>query len=125
MKPHKKRPMGRGAAVMHPRRTSIGNEVLIRLSLAIVCPMGRGSVTLAGCGAAPHKETMQVAATLRFRLNFANTKSPPKVAYPLEPPLADENKSDGSMPHLRAAAAIFADVQADERGLYRCDSAFR
>ena len=88
-------------------------------------PMGRGSQTLAGCGAAPHKETMQVAATLRFRLNFANTKSPPKVAYPLEPPLADEIKLDESMPHLRTAAAIFADVQADERKLHRCDSAFR
>jgi len=39
--------------------------------------------------------------------------------------LADENKYDESMPHLRAAAAIFADVQADGMRLYLCDKAFR
>ena len=40
---------GQGAAVPHPRRTNIAAHALIRLRLAIVCPMGRGSVTLAGC----------------------------------------------------------------------------
>ena len=36
------------------------------------------------------------------------------MAYPLAPPLADEIKSDESIPHLRAAAGFFAAVQADE-----------
>ena len=39
---------------------------------------------------------------------------PPKVAYPLEPPLADEIKSDEAHSHLRAAAVLFAAAQADE-----------
>jgi len=45
---------------------------------------------------------------------LCNTRSPPKVACPLEPPLADENKLDGTYSHLRASAELFADALADE-----------
>jgi len=42
-----------------------------------------------------------------------NTRSPPKVAIELEPPLADGIKLDETLPHLRASAELFADALAD------------
>jgi len=61
-----------------------------------------------------------VAQTICLYTNLTNYVSPPKVACPLEPPLADENKSDESISHLRAAAGVFADVPADGIRLYLC-----
>ena len=46
------------------------------------------------------------------------------MADSLEPPLADENKSDETLPHLRAAAGVFADALADEMRLYLYDEVF-
>jgi len=39
------------------------------------------------------------------------------VAFHLAQPLADGMKLDESMPHLHAAAVIYADALADEIGL--------
>ena len=47
--------------------------------------------------------------------------SPPKVAIRSEQPLADCFILDESIPHLRAAAVLYADAQADGMKLYRED----
>jgi len=78
----------------------------------------RGLRPLAGCGAAPHKETLQGALTFRLYANLTKQEVRQRSRNNQRRPLADEIKSDKAFSHLRAAAVLFADALADERRLY-------
>ena len=73
----------------------------------------KGLSPLQGVGRSPTKKHFKHVDFLSLKQHTKQV-SPPKVAIRSEQPLADCFISDGSKPHLRAAAGIYADALADE-----------